>query len=119
MNDTMGHAYDVDAAGRFAHEHTGVAANIVAEVLRTKNRYLMGMGIAEAEGAHAAQEAQAVRASAPELFPPKNIHARYVDIGLERAFIMLETGASEEIVRAVVRADDAYMRTLGLIVQVG
>ena len=119
MNGRLGLTYDIDTAVHFIHEHTGVAADIAAVLLGAKHRYLVGMGIAGTDDAQAEQEAQAIRASAPELFPRENMLERYVDLGLERAFIMMESGASEETVRAVVRADDEYMRTQGLTIQVG
>lgn len=115
MNDTMGLIYDDDAAVHFGHAHTGLSETVVRTVLQAKDRYHLGLGILPAEAAEGDETPEAIRARHPDLFPARNIEARYLAIPLERTFVTRETSLSEDVVNAVLEADDAYMRKVGII----
>jgi len=120
VNDTIGLTYDDDAAVHFGHQTTGLDATIVAAVLRSRDRYELGLGILPEEcGEALATTPAAARAKAPELFPAEHQRKRYVSPPLERAFIVRDTGINEHAVRVVLDADLEYMRRRGIAKDIG
>lgn len=117
MNDTIGFTYDDETAVRFAAHATGLSEPTCAAVLRSRDRYQLGLGILPddfAEGLGAS--AGSIREMLPALFPPEHMAARYVLPANERVFVIHETKLDEQIVRAVLDADLMYMRRLGIAV---
>jgi hypothetical protein len=115
MNDTMGLIYDDDAAIHFAHKATGLPEEIVRRALRSKDRYLLGLGILPAEAALDGETPQAIRAAHPDLFRAENIRRRFIAIESEREYIRRDSGLDAASVEAIISADDEYMRRRGII----
>jgi hypothetical protein len=117
MNDVAGLTYDDDAAAHFAATSTGLDAKVCAAVLRSKDRYLFGLGILPADWFEAVDKVtrSSLRAAHPSLFPAAHVAKRFVDQPLQRAFIVRDCGVNEETVRVLLAADDEYMRRRGII----
>ncbi len=116
MNDTAGLVYDDDAAVLFAMKLTGLDERLVRRVLRSKDRYLLGMGIMPSDGADAlGATPEELREGNPSLFPQGNVDQRYVSEPLQHAFIVRDSSVNEQTVAAILQADDEYMRRRGII----
>jgi hypothetical protein len=97
--------YDCDAAICFACDATGVPEDVVIAILRSRYRFLAGMGIEEDPS----------EAKTPDLFPRVNIARRYVANELEWGFVARETGVAQDRVAQVLSADHAFMRSIGIV----
>lgn len=87
---------------------TRLDETVVRTVLHARELYRVGLGIAPRSPAETTPEQ--LRKQHPSLFPLNMIHARYVSPGLERTFIMAETGIEDIVVRQVLAADREYQR---------
>jgi hypothetical protein len=122
MDDTMGLTYDDDAAAYFAHVRTGLGQGTVRCVLRSRDRYLLGLGILPRDAAEGTADRgghfdvpEPIRAAHPDLFPVLNMRRRYVDTRLEREYVMRDTGLDADTVCRVIGADIEYMRRHGIV----
>jgi hypothetical protein len=110
--------WDWDEAVQFVHEMTGISVDIVSEILRSKDRYELGLGIVPASDddleIYGVTQTE-LRESHPQLFPREDIEERYVDPGLELEFIAEDTEVGTNIIARVQDAEFEYRRKLGLI----
>jgi len=110
--------YDADDAVQFAQTETGIDPEVILDILSSRDRYHIGMGLLP-DDEEMGPKGVELRRRHPDLFPPENIDVRYVGVELEREFIVRDTGVNSEVVRAVMEADDEFMRLLGIAVPAG
>lgn len=111
---TLGFIYDCDTAAHVIRTRTALSEAVVAAVLASRDAYQLGLGILPPDAIEGVAPAD-VRAKHPDLFPERNMASRYIAEGLEREFVVRETGLDASIVERVQAADLAYMEAIGVV----
>lgn len=101
--------YDFAEAVAFAARWSGLEPRRVREVLAARQRYLELAGIAETDPDDEALEAERVRFA--HIFP---LDGRTVD-GLETAYLVQVTSATEVVIGRVFQGEWAYLDALDLV----
>jgi hypothetical protein len=109
--DTRGFLYDDEGAVRYVHATTGLDEVTVRAVLRSRDRYNLGLGIYPEELAQEGDTPEGIRADHPDLFPLHHVAWRFVDIRLEGEYVALDSGIAGADVRRILAADRDYTRT--------
>jgi hypothetical protein len=102
--------YEDEGVVRYVHATTGLDEATVRVVLRSRDRYNLGLGVFPEELAQEGETPEGIRAEHPELFPTHHVASGFVDAGLERQYVAIDSGMAAADVRRILAADLEYTR---------
>ena len=102
--------YEDEGVVRYVHATTGLDEETVRAVLRSRDRYNLGLEVFPKELAQEGETPEGIRAEHPDLFPTHHIASRFVDTRLERQYVAIDSGMAEADVRRILAADLEYAR---------
>ena len=108
--ETPGFIYDDEGVVRYVRATTGLDEGTVRAVLRSRDRYNLGLGVFPEELAQEGETPEGIRAEHPDLFPTHHIASRFVDARLERQYAAIDSGIDHTDVRGILAADREYTR---------
>jgi hypothetical protein len=115
MSDADRRGDEDEAAVQFAHTMTKLHEATIRAVLRSRDRYSLGLGIKPQELAHEGETPEGIRAEQPDLFPADSMTERVVNTTLELEYIMRDSDVAEPLIRTVLAADREYARRRGVV----
>ena len=106
--ETPGFIYDDEGVVRYVCATTGLDEGTVRGVLRSRDRYNLGLGVFPEELAPEGETPEGIRAEHPDLFPLHHIAWRFVDARLEGQYVAIDSGIDDADVRRILAADREY-----------
>ena len=90
-----------DERVRYVHATTGLDEGTVRAVLRSRDRYNLGLGVFPEELAQEGETPEGIRAEHPDFFPLHHIASRFVDARLEGQYVAIDSGIADADVRRI------------------